>query len=84
MTLDVIAQQVRALSVAERKQLIGLIVDILTEPPTTVEAQRGGATARQLLESGLVGLWADRDDIGDSAEFARTLREKAQRRKRRP
>lgn len=31
-------------------------------------------TTRDLLASGLVGLWADRPDIGDSAEFARKLR----------
>lgn len=30
-------------------------------------------TAGDLLNSGLVGMWADRDDIGDSTEFARTL-----------
>lgn len=37
-------------------------------------------TARDLLESGLVGIWADREDITDSSEFARQLREKAQTR----
>lgn len=31
-------------------------------------------TARELLESGLVGLWADREDINDSLSFARRLR----------
>jgi len=30
-------------------------------------------TLGDLLDSGLVGMWADRDDIGDSTEFARTL-----------
>ncbi len=39
-------------------------------------------TARQLAESELVGLWADRADIGNNAEFARQLREQAQRRQR--
>jgi len=39
-------------------------------------------TAAQLLQSGLVGLWADRTDLGDSREFARRLREQAQIRKR--
>ncbi len=34
-------------------------------------------TARDLLDSELVGMWADRDDIGDSSEYARTLRERA-------
>ena len=37
-------------------------------------------TARDLLESGLVGIWEDRTDIGDSLSFARKLRERAQRR----
>jgi hypothetical protein len=35
-------------------------------------------TARDLLESGLVGLWADRDDMGDSVEYARQLRREAE------
>jgi hypothetical protein len=39
-------------------------------------------TAADLLQSGLVGIWADRDDLGDSKDFARRLREQAQRRTR--
>ncbi len=39
-------------------------------------------TARRLRRSGLVGLWKNRTDIGDCAEFARRLREQAQRRSR--
>lgn len=35
-------------------------------------------TARELLQSDLVGLWADREDVGDSLEFARRLRRKAE------
>jgi hypothetical protein len=37
-------------------------------------------TAQDLLQSGLVGLWANRDDIGDSTDFARSLRRKAEHR----
>ena len=37
-------------------------------------------TARQLIESGIAGLWKDREDIRDSAAYARQLRERAQRR----
>ena len=37
-------------------------------------------TAQDLLQSGLVGLWANRDDIGDSPDFARSLRRKAEHR----
>ena len=42
--------------------------------------KRRGMTARELLDSGLVGIWADRDEISDSSEFARSLREKAETR----
>ena len=41
-------------------------------------------TGKELLEAlianGLVGMWKDRTDIGDSAEFARKLRERAEKR----
>ena len=37
-------------------------------------------TAQDLLQSELVGLWANRDDIGDSPDFARSLRLKAEHR----
>lgn len=39
-------------------------------------------TARQLLHSELIGLWEDRDDIGDSPAYARQLRKQAQHRGR--
>jgi hypothetical protein len=35
-------------------------------------------TARQLLNSGLIGLWEECSDITDSLSYARELREKAQ------
>lgn len=41
-------------------------------------------TAREFLaiaeEAGIIGMWADRDDIGDSSEFARKLRKRAETR----
>lgn len=41
-------------------------------------------TGRELVAalraSGLIGMWKDRSDIGDSSEFARKLREQAQKR----
>ena len=39
-------------------------------------------TAEDLLQSELVGLWADRDDIVDSLGFARQLRRQAEHRHR--
>jgi hypothetical protein len=38
-------------------------------------------TAEDVLNSGLVGLWADRTDITDSREFARRLRYEAEHRR---
>jgi len=52
----------------------------------SVAAEVGGKspplTAAELLQSGLVGMWADRTDIGDSRDYARRLREQAQTRRR--
>lgn len=39
-----------------------------------------GITGAELLASGFVGIWADRDDIGDTAEFAEKLRREAEKR----
>ena len=38
-------------------------------------------TAADMLQSELVGLWADRSDIDDSATFARQLRHQAEHRR---
>jgi len=50
---------------------------LLIEAPATA---RRHLTARHILDSGLIGLWKDREDIKDSASYARQLREQAQRR----
>ncbi len=39
-------------------------------------------TAQALRESGLVGIWKDRTDIGDTLEYARELRRRASTRSR--
>lgn len=42
--------------------------------------RRKRSTAKDLLNSEIFGMWADRTDIKDSAEFVRELRERAWRR----
>ncbi len=64
----------------EKGQRVEMI--LLTEP--SEQPARPHLTARKLLQSGLVGLWEDRDDIEDSSAYARQLRERAQRRQDRP
>jgi hypothetical protein len=39
-------------------------------------------TGKDLLNSGVVGIWANRKDIKDSTEYARGLRAQAQTRRR--
>ena len=60
----------------KRGQWVEVIV--LPQPQKTVRRSR--LTVRQLRQSGLIGLWKDRDDIEDSAVYARQLREQAQQR----
>ena len=58
----------------------GEVLDYL-QSLSPVEAAEGRVlTAADLLGSGLVGLWADRADLGESREFARRLRQRAQTR----
>lgn len=59
------------LELPEGAQVIVVLVD---------ESQKKTPTLGDLLDSPLVGMWADREDITDSAEYARRLREQAQRR----
>lgn len=56
-------------------------VDIILWLESAPKAKRPYLTARALLNSGLIGLWKNRRDIKDSANFARKIREKAQRRR---
>lgn len=48
----------------------------LSEPVTPIR------TAADLARSNLVGMWADRADLGDSRDFARQLRHEAETRHR--
>ena len=46
----------------------------------TAQARTRPLIASDLLQSELVGLWADRSDIDDSVSFARQLRQQAEHR----
>ncbi len=48
-----------------------VLISPLPEPKKTF-------TARQLLNSGLIGVWENRTDIKDSLTYARQLREQSQ------
>jgi len=66
---------IRNLPVEKGQQVEVLLLFTLSEV-----SKRPRLTARQLLHSDLIGLWKEREDIIDSAGYARQLREQAQRR----
>jgi hypothetical protein len=55
-----------------------------TTPPGALPDDGKPRTGKELLDAliaaGVVGMWADRTDIGDSVEYARQLRRQAERR----
>jgi hypothetical protein len=57
----------------------GQPVEVIVLPRMTT-IKRTRLTVRKLRQSGLIGLWKNRDDIIDSAVYARQLREKIQQR----
>ena len=59
----------------------GQQVEMIILLKTPDRPQKKFMTARDLLNSGLAGLWKDRD-IKDSVAYARQLREQAQNRRR--
>ncbi len=58
----------------------GQRLEMILLPEPSAMPPRPRLTASQLAHSELVGLWKDREDIEDSADYARQLREQAQKR----
>jgi len=58
----------------------GQAVEIIVFLQPTTSPPRTRLTVGHLRQSGLIGLWQDRDDIDDSSVYARQLREQAQQR----
>ena len=58
----------------------GQSVRVVVFPRPAAPPSRRRLTVGRLRRSGLIGMWQDRDDIGDSAVYARALRDQAQRR----
>lgn len=58
----------------------GQAVEVIVFVPPAMPRPRARLTVGRLRKSGLIGLWQDRDDIGDSVAYARKLREEAQSR----
>jgi len=78
VTQDQILSELRALEPERWPEVLDFIgyLRSISQPV----AERRPLTARDLLQSDLVGLWADREDIEDSLAFARKLRRQAEHR----
>ncbi|MBK8615579.1 MAG: hypothetical protein IPN96_00405 [Anaerolineales bacterium] len=74
-TIDRILKQANFLSPNEQLLLATRLIE-------RVRQVNKPMTGKDLLNSGLVGIWANRKDIKDSTEYARKLREQAQTRRR--
>ena len=74
-----LTEQVRVIVLSEKQP------EVATAVNTTLSSlEKQPLTAETLLNSGLIGLWADREDITDNLEFARQLRREAEQRPRNP
>jgi hypothetical protein len=58
------------------------VIILIETAKQTKETRAKSMTAAGLLSSGLAGMWAERKDLGNSQEFARRLRQTAERRNR--
>ena len=67
------------INLRSRKLKAGTTAEVIVLVETG-KASEKNMTAGDLLASGLVGIWADRKDLGDSLEFARKLRSQASQR----
>ncbi len=56
----------------------GQFIEMILLSESSTPFRRPHLTARQLLQSDLIGLWEDRDDIEDSSAYARELCKQAQ------
>jgi hypothetical protein len=74
-TIDRILKQANFLSPNEQLLLATRLIE-------RVRQVNKPMTGKDLLNSGVVGIWANRKDIKDSMEYARELRAQAQTRRR--
>ncbi|MEA3351129.1 MAG: hypothetical protein U9Q82_10945 [Chloroflexota bacterium] len=58
----------------------GQTVEVIVSPQPSRMRPHSHLSVRELRNSGLIGLWKDRDDIQDNIAYARRIREQAQNR----
>ncbi len=76
MTIDTFEKLLKQADLLTSDQQLLLATRLIERARQASKPMRG----KDLLKSGVVGIWAKRTDIDNSAEFARKLRAQAQRR----
>lgn len=81
ISLEYVIDLARKLTPLEKVRLIEEVAPDLEGPlGSAAQVSPLGGTLGDLVDSSLCGIWEDRTDIGDSVEFARQLRVKAEQR----
>ena len=78
MTLDTLERLLKQADRLSRNEQLLLATRLIER----VRQVNKPMTGRDLLNSGVVGMWSKRKDIGDSVAYARKLRTQAQSRRR--
>jgi len=81
-------------AVKPKQQAGGKVTELISNNERTAQREEAGKskrtasrrrkrmTAADMLNSDIVGMWSDREDIGDSIVFTRQLRQQAEHRQR--
>jgi hypothetical protein len=77
MTLDTLERLLKQADRLTRNEQLLLATRLIEK----VRQAQKPMTGKDLLNSGLVGMWAKRKDLGDSVDYARKLRTQAQSRR---
>ena len=77
MTLDTLERLLKQADRLTRNEKLLLATRLIEK----VRQAQKPMTGKDLLNSGLVGMWAKRKDLGDSVDYARNLRTQAQARR---
>jgi hypothetical protein len=80
VTPDQILSAIEHVPASRWPEALRAIQNLQDSTPPTVPASSSIRTGSDLRESGLIGVWADRNDITNNHEFARELRRQAEQR----
>ena len=82
VTADQILSAMQCVPTERWSEVLHVIEGLQSPNPSQVLPSSPVRTGTDLLSSELIGIWADRSDLGNGHQFARDLRRQAERRGR--